>query len=103
MNPHNNRKVLVVFLGSPGDVVKERQALRKAIDRMNGTLKAIDWLIDLRGWDDTLPGHGRPQELINADVQTCKLFIGLLYTRWGSPTGKFSSGFEEEYQLALDL
>src|SRR5690242_12370068 len=103
MDSHDNRKVLVVFIGSPGDVVEERQATRKAVDRVNRTLKTIGWQIGLRGWEDTLPGHGRPQELINADVHACKLFIGLLYARWGSPSGKFSSGFEEEYRLALEL
>jgi HEAT repeat protein len=103
MDTYDNRKVLVVFIGSPGDVAEERQTARKAVDRVNRTLKTIGWQIDLRGWEDTLPGHGRPQELINADVQACKLFIGLLYARWGSPSGKYSSGFEEEYRLALEL
>jgi HEAT repeat protein len=103
MNSHDNRKVLVVFIASPGDVDEERQVARKEVERLNRTLRSINWQIDLRGWEDTLPGRGRPQELINADIHACKLFIGLLSTRWGTPTGKYGSGFEEEYRLAVKL
>src|SRR5438270_10811552 len=48
-------------------------------------------------------GTCRPQEIINKDVRECHLFIGLLHARWGTPTGAYSSGFEEEYRLACDL
>jgi hypothetical protein len=48
-------------------------------------------------WEDTLPGYNRPQELINKDVDACELFIGILWRRWGQESGKFSSGFEEEF------
>ena len=103
MNSLDEQKVLVVFIGSPGDLVKERQAARKTVEKLNKPLREIGWQIDLRGWEDTLPAFGRPQELINHDIRACKLFIGLLHTRWGSPTGEYSSGFEEEYRLALDM
>ncbi len=97
------RNVLTVFVASPGDVAEERKLARKAADAANRTLRLFGWQIDLRGWEDTLPGYGRAQEKINADVRTCDLFIGLLHTRWGTPTGEFSSGFEEEYRLATEL
>ena len=53
--------------------------------------------------EDTLPGYGRPQALINRDVERCDLFIGLLWRRWGTPPATdstFSSGFEEEFSIA---
>ena len=50
-------------------------------------------------------GFGRPQELINQDVDRCDLFIGLIWKRWGTPPDKddkFSSGFQEEFERSID-
>ena len=58
------------------------------------------WQIDLRRWEETPPSFGRPQDSINPLVNECDLFIGLLWERWGQPTGDYSSGFEEEFELA---
>ena len=89
------RKVLTVFLASPGDLDAERKAARHAVERVNKNVaKHLGWHVDLVGWEDTLPGHGRPQALINRDVDSCDLFIGVLWQRWGQETGKYSSGFE---------
>jgi HEAT repeat protein len=33
-------------------------------------------------------------------VDECDLFVGLLWERWGQPSGEYTSGFEEEYQRA---
>ncbi|GAH77917.1 unnamed protein product, partial [marine sediment metagenome] len=44
----------------------------------------------------------RPQKLINRDVDSCDLFVGILWRRWGQNTGKYSSGFEEEFIRACD-
>jgi len=103
MPKHGSRNVLTVFIGSPGDVAKEREIAREVADEANKILRGIGWEIDLRGWEDTLPGHGRPQEIINTDVRECHLFLGLLHARWGTPTGTHSSGFEEEFRLAMAL
>ena len=44
--------------------------------------------------------YGRAQGQINPDVRDCDVFVGILYRRWGTPTGTFSSGFEEEFLIA---
>ncbi len=49
-----------------------------------------------------MPGYGRPQERINPMVRECDVFIGLLNKRWGTATGERSSGFEEEFEIALE-
>src|SRR4051812_8487730 len=100
---HTTRKVLTIFIGSPGDLLEERTIARKTVDDLNTSLREIGWEIDLRGWEDILPSRGRPQEIINADVRACQLFLGLVHTRWGTPTGRYSSGFEEEFRLACEL
>ena len=58
------------------------------------------------GWEDALPGKGRPQEVINKDVEQCDLFVMLLWNRWGTPPGgssAYTSGTEEEFELARKL
>lgn len=97
-------KIFRIFIASPGDLSDERQAARRAIERANRVLAGskTNWRIELLAWEDTLPGYARPQEIINQEVDICNLFVGLLWKRWGQPTGKFSSGFEEEYYRARD-
>lgn len=98
------RRVLTVFVASPGDVGDERKALGVVASRINRiTARDWGWEIDLRGWEDTLPGHARPQSLINPDVEACDVFIGVLWKRWGTETGTHTSGFEEEFLLAKSL
>ena len=97
------RQILTVFLASPSDLIEERKVARKVVEKINRIVSHIGWHIDLRGWEDTLPNSGRPQAHINKDVESCDLFIGMLWERWGSSTGQYSSGFEEEFELAKKM
>jgi tetratricopeptide (TPR) repeat protein len=98
------RKVLRVFIASPGDLGEERRLFRDIVDEVNRSkANGMGMQLEPLGWEDTLPGSGRPQELINEDVKKCDLMIMLLWKRWGTPTGEYSSGFEEEYELAKRL
>jgi hypothetical protein len=38
--------------------------------------------------------------LINPEVDSCDLFVGVLWQRWGQPTGIHDSGFAEEFDRA---
>ena len=96
-------EVVRVFIASPGDVRKERTIFHDVIEELNEIKAArVGMYLVPVGWEDTLPGRGRPQALINEDLVTCDLVVGLLWRRWGTPTGKYSSGFEEEYELARE-
>src|SRR5690348_4897030 len=56
------------------------------------------------GWEETIVGVGRPQELINEDLRQCDYAVFVLHDRWGSPTGGgYTSGVEEEWALAEEL
>ncbi|OGW13249.1 MAG: hypothetical protein A3G93_10895 [Nitrospinae bacterium RIFCSPLOWO2_12_FULL_45_22] len=95
------RKILSVFVASPSDLSDERKTLRDVVERLNKIYgKRIGWQIELLGWEDTLAGFSRPQTLINKDVENCDLFIGMLWKRWGTESGEYSSGFEEEFSIA---
>src|SRR5438046_3883821 len=92
-------KLFRVFIASPGDLADERLAIRDVVERINSACsKETNWRIELLGWEDTLPGAGRPQELINDDLDKADLFVGCLWQRLGSPSGQGNrTGFEEEF------
>lgn len=78
------RKIFHIFLASPGDLADERKLVKENVERINKIIgRTINWQIELLGWEDTLPGANRPQELINKDVELCDLFLGILWKRWG--------------------
>ena len=96
-----SRQTYVVFLASPSDVNKERDSAEEVIDLVNKSVaNPVGWHIDLNRWEETPPAFGRAQATINPLVDECDLFIGLLWERWGQPTGEYSSGFEEEFERA---
>lgn len=92
---------LRVFMASPGDLANEREALRNLERRINAVFRERGVRVSILGWEEVQPEAGRPQELINPLVRECEIFIGLLNRRWGSETGTHSSGFEEEFEIAL--
>ncbi|MGE5648296.1 MAG: DUF4062 domain-containing protein [Acidobacteriota bacterium] len=97
-------KALRVFLASPSDVQKERRAFRSIVEGLNAEkAHPLGFHLIPIGWEDTVPSEGRPQSVINDDIRTADLVIVLLWRRWGSPTGMFSSGVEEEFDLARTL
>src|SRR2546421_11071585 len=99
----NQLRVFRVFLASPSDLGDERRAAREIVDELNKACsKETDLRIELIGWEDTLPGAGRPQALINADLDKADLFLCCLWQKMGSPSGALGkTGFEEEFDRAL--
>jgi hypothetical protein len=98
------RRFIKVFLASPGDLAAERKVAKAIVDDFNSQLAgALGYQVELVGWEDTLPGIGRPQEIINRDLDGCDLFIGMIWKRWGTPPGiaPYTSGFEEEFNRSM--
>jgi tetratricopeptide (TPR) repeat protein len=93
--------VVRVFIASPGDLSEERKSFPMMLDHINKTTAhCLNYHFEPLGWEDTLPNWGRPQELINRDVEECDIFLMLLWRRWGTRSGKYSSGTEEEFTIA---
>ena len=92
---------LRVFMASPGDLSDERDALRDLERRLNAMFRGRGVRVSIEGWEEVLPDAGAPQELINPLVYECDVFVGLLNMRWGTPTDNDSSGFSEEFSIAL--
>jgi hypothetical protein len=101
----DTRKILKVFLASPGDLKEERRAAKAAVDEINSLVaNPFGYHVELVGWEDTVSRFGRPQALINAELDHCEYFIGMLWKRWGTPPdneGIYTSGFDEEFQRSL--
>ena len=98
------RRFIKIFLASPGDLAEERKVAKVIVDEFNSQLAdALGYQVELVGWEDTLPGVGRPQAIINRDLDGCDLFIGMLWKRWGTPPGTepYTSGFEEEFNRSM--
>jgi hypothetical protein len=96
--------ILTVFVASPGDVPGEREAVAEAIVEFNLTWgKRLGVVLELIRWEThAFPGVGEdPQAVINEQVgDDYDVFIGILWQRFGTPTGRAGSGTEEEFQRA---
>jgi len=91
--------VLEVFIAPPGDVPQEREIVRRvATERTHEVGRHHGWSVSVVGWEQRRPGLGRAQDLINPLVDSCAVLVGILAGRWGTPTGDYTSGFEEEFE-----
>lgn len=97
-------KRIRVFVASPGDVIKERESLKSVVHELNTTIAPYKGLVlELVKWEThATPDMGRAQGVINSQIGKYDIFIGLMWKRFGTPTGKAESGTEEEFRLAYD-
>src|SRR5262245_27881183 len=99
------KKIVRVFIASPGDLVQERSAFKEQIDDLNngfGDGAGIKFVP--LGWEDTLASTGRRvQAVINQEIDTCDVFLLAMHRRWGQPApdSAYSSYTEEEFHRAL--
>jgi Domain of unknown function (DUF4062) len=100
-----SESVLTVFLASPGDLVEERNRLEEIIVEWNRAwARNLGLRLELLMWEhDAYPGAGMdPQDVINRQLPNdYDLFIGLMWTRYGTPTTRAGSGTAEEFERAL--
>ncbi len=95
-----------IFIGSPSDLSDERLAVEEVIDELNisyGANKNI--VLELLKWEThSAPGISDEsvQDLVNDDIgDNYDVFIGLLWLKFGTPTSKYGSGTEEEFERVL--
>jgi hypothetical protein len=96
--------LLNVFIASPGDVTAEREIVREVCTEMSESAFCQTGGFSFRpiGWEDEIPAAGRPQEIINKLMDECDIFICMFHKRFGTPSGKESSGTLEEFLRAYD-
>src|SRR5688572_22430092 len=91
-----------VFVASSSDVKAEREMLSEVIDELNRTIGTEKNLIlELVRWEThCYPNLGRIQGVVNEQIGAYDVFIGVMWRRFGTPTGLAESGTEEEFRLA---
>lgn len=97
-------KIISVFVASPSDVSDERAKLEDIIREINETRsRELGLRLELVRWET----HAFPD--INDDAQAVineqipddyDLFIGIMWQRYGTPTGRAGSGTVEEFERA---
>ena len=106
-----NHEIVQVFVASPSGLDDERRAVWEVVEEINRR-NSMHWRLQFKaiGWEDTVGGNRRAQDIINRDLETCDYFFGILADHWGSPPqtrghadSGYTSGFHEEYELAQKL
>lgn len=96
--------ILRVFVASPEDVAEERSCLEDVVKELNLTWsKNLGIELDLIKMEThTYPAIGTdPQDVINKQIgDDYDIFIGIMWARFGTPTGRAGSGTTEEFERA---
>jgi formylglycine-generating enzyme required for sulfatase activity len=102
--PESVRKYRV-FIASPGDVARERQVAREVVLSLSHRLGTYGgFVLEPVGWETHAQiDAGRPQGLISPLVRECDVFVGILWSRFGTETGVAESGTAEEFAEAVRL
>jgi hypothetical protein len=100
--------ILKVFIASPGDLKPERKAILDVIKEINliwSKIKNIK-LVSLMWENDSYPDIGEySQDVINKQVlnKEYDFFIGMLWSKFGTPTKNAGSCTEEEFNKAYAI
>ena len=97
-------RLIRVFVSSPSDVAKERAVLDDvavAINRTEEHTRGVQ--LKLFKWEqDVVPRIGpQPQHVVDAQTPAYDIYIGIMSTCFGTPTGRHGSGTEKEFKDAL--
>ena len=97
-------RLIRVFVSSPGDVAAEREVLDEVAASINQTDgQAGGFRLELFKWENSVtPQIGpKPQQVVDAQTPEYDVYIGIMSTRFGTPTGRYGSGTEKEFKDAL--
>lgn len=92
-----------LFVASPSDLNDERGLIEDIVDELNlSVFNNSDIKLELIKWETHVnPGVGDyPQQVINSDIPDYDIFIGLLWSKFGTPTQEYGSGTVEEFNNA---
>ena len=95
-----------VFLACPGDLVSERSRFPRVLETVNNLrAHSLGFHLEPIGWERVIPSFGRPQDLINRELEAADLVIVMFWNRVGSPSSTRSpkTGTLEEFDLASRL
>jgi hypothetical protein len=98
--------LISIFVASPADVSAERNALERVVEEVNLILESYaSKRLELVRWETHAhPAAGNdPQDVINKQLgEDYDVFIGIFWSRIGTPTPRAASGSVEEFEAALE-
>ena len=97
-------RIIRVFVSSPGDMSQEREVLEEIVQTVNrDTGQSLGLRLELFRWEvDVVPQLGpKPQHVVDRQTPPYDVYLGILSTRFGTPTGRYGSGTEKEFKDAL--
>lgn len=98
-------QVLSIFLASPSDVSVERDHVGAFVDEWNNLWsEGLEISLRLLKWEThAYPAVGADgQDVINTQIgDEYDVFLGIMWKRFGTPTGRAASGTVEEFERAL--
>ena len=102
--PSQPQRIVRLFVASPSDVGDERMQLAEMVEEFNRILgKHHGVYVDILQWQThASPGLGRAEEVVLESMGPFDIMVGIMWSRFGTPTGKAGSGTEEEFDLAYD-
>lgn len=96
---------IVVLVASPSDLEPERNRLEEVVRELNLSWShSLGVRLELVRWETHgYPGVGNdPQDVLNRELpDDPDIFIGMMWSRFGTATGRAGSGTEEEFNRAL--
>ncbi len=102
----NNVEHLKIFFSSPGDVFNLSEVVQEVVKSLN-----VSWSRDKHIHVQVLtsrdvppaPASGSAQSVVDKFIsdQKIDIYVGLLGSRFGTPTRQFGSGTEQEFRGAL--
>ena len=94
-----------LLISCPGDITDEISIINDAVTQFNAQFSdALGISIRTKHWrkNSYAQSGGKPQALLNAQfVNDCDAAVAILWTRFGTPTGEYGSGTEEEVEIML--
>ena len=100
-----DERVITVLVASPSDLEPERSRLEEVIREFNIVWsKNLCLRLELVKWETHgFPGIGEDaQDVLNRQLgDDYDVFLGMMWTKFGTPTGRAGSGTEEEFNRAL--
>lgn len=100
-------EVIRIFVGAPSDVNSEREIIKKVINNINDLYRGTEYpqfdIVEIERDVRSDIGSGlEAQEVIDSKVNgNYDVFIGILWKKFGTPTKKYESGTEQEFENAL--
>ena len=104
---------LRIFAASPSDMIAERAKIEAVASMLKPLADSLGIILEVVDWSSVIPDMGRPEQVILDQVKPTSwdVFIGILWHRFGTPTGgkdkstkqEYFSGTEEEFKTVYSL